>query len=75
MSALDPGQQVPTFLQWSPGHPPPGDPIDMEYILDKLEPNVRNKLIAARLETVAAVHQAISEGAKTAATIIAGANG
>ncbi|MET8628739.1 hypothetical protein ABZW30_34215 [Kitasatospora sp. NPDC004669] len=76
MSTPNPGAEVPSFLAWPfPHRPHPGDPIDMEFILDKLAPDTRNQLIAVRLEAVAAVHQAVAEGARKAASLIAGANG
>ena len=48
------------------------DPIWMEYALQEveLEANVRNSLLAAQFQTVAAVHTALAEGAKQAAEVL-----
>jgi hypothetical protein len=44
----------------------------MEYALQEveLEADVRNTLLAAQFETVAAVHAALAKGAKQAAEIL-----
>jgi hypothetical protein len=52
---------------------PIGDPIDMELILQVADAEKRNQLIAARLETVAAVYHNIAEGAAKTAAILTGA--
>ncbi len=51
------------------------DPIWMEYALldSELEAGVKNRLLAAQFETVAAVHTALAQGASQAAKIMAGA--
>ena len=51
---------LPTALRFRP-FPHPGDPIDMEFILRDLEPAVRNKLIATRLDAVAKVYSNMAE--------------
>jgi hypothetical protein len=61
----------PSFWKWRPG--PVTDWIDMEFILEEIDPAVRTQLVANRLETVAAVHKNIADGAKKAAGIIAAA--
>ncbi len=48
------------------------DPIWMEYALQEveLEAGTRNQLLATQFETVAAVHDALAQGAKQAAAIL-----
>jgi hypothetical protein len=46
------------------------DPIWMEYVVEQGDPTTRNQLAAVRLETAAAVHSAIAEGAAKAAKIV-----
>jgi hypothetical protein len=62
---------LPNVWGWRPG--PVTDWIDMEFIFDELEANVRAQLIAVRLETMSAVHRTLAEGAAKAAKIVAGA--
>ena len=62
---------LPSFWRWRPG--PVTDWIDMEFILEEINPSVRTQLVANRLETLAAVHRNIADGAKKAAGIVAGA--
>jgi hypothetical protein len=62
---------LPSFWKWRPG--PVTDWIDMEFILEDIDPAIRTQLVANRLETVAAVHRNIADGAKKAASIVAAA--
>jgi len=50
------------------------DPAWMEYALQEseLEANVKSRLLASQFNTIAAVHNAIAEGASEAAKIIGG---
>jgi hypothetical protein len=64
---------LPNPWRWRPG--PVTDWIDMEFILEEIEVSARTQLIATRLETIAAVHRTLAEGAAKAAQIIAGAKG
>jgi hypothetical protein len=64
---------LPFLWRWPPIPPNPGDPIDMDYLLEEFDPRVRVQLIATRLETLAAVHRNIADGAAKAAEIVAGA--
>ena len=51
----------------------PGDPFYMEYVLDKInDEQQREALIVNSFETLATVYQALAEGAKKAAGIVAG---
>jgi hypothetical protein len=63
--------QLPAFFKWRPG--PVTDWIDMELVLEEIDPATRTQLVANRLETLAAVHKNIADGAKKAAGIVAGA--
>lgn len=47
------------------------DPIWMEFIIDQVDPAARSQLAVIRLNTVAAVHAAIADGAKQAAEHVA----
>lgn len=51
------------------------DPIFMEYVLDKVEPELRGPLLANALTAMAGVHQALAKGAAEAARIVAGGDG
>lgn len=64
---------LPSLWKWRPG--PATDMIDMEFILQEIDPSIRTQLVVNRLETFAAVHRNIADGAKKAAGIIAGARG
>jgi hypothetical protein len=46
------------------------DPIGMEYLIDQGDPEMQIEMHALRLETHAAVHRAISEGAAKAAAMV-----
>jgi hypothetical protein len=67
----DAAAAFPTYWKWRPG--PVTDWIDMEFFLEEIDPAARTQLIANRLETVAAVHRNIADGAKKAAGIVAAA--
>jgi hypothetical protein len=63
-------QVRPEFVWHRPGiHT---DPIWMEYALQEveLEADVRSRLLAIQFETVAAVHEALAQGAKQAAAAL-----
>jgi len=62
---------LPSFFKWRPG--PITDWIDMELVLEEIDPAARTQLVANRLETLSAVHRNIADGAKKAAGIVAGA--
>jgi hypothetical protein len=47
------------------------DYIDMELVIRELDDPIRRQVIAARFETVAAVHRAQAEGAMKIAGILA----
>lgn len=68
-------RRIPTAWQFRWG--PATDPIDMEFVIRDLEPSFRNKILAARLETVAKVqsnmadiHRDIAEGADNIARML-----
>jgi len=62
---------LPSFFKWRPG--PITDWIDMELILEEIDPATRTQLVTNRLETFSAVHKNIADGAKKAAGIVAAA--
>jgi hypothetical protein len=64
---------LPGPWRWRPG--PVTDWIDMEFILEEIDVSARTQLVATRLDTIAAVHRTLAEGAAKAAQIIAGAKG
>ncbi|HVT92145.1 MAG TPA: hypothetical protein VHD76_04835 [Bryobacteraceae bacterium] len=47
------------------------DPIWMEYALEEIDPALRTRLSAIRLETAANVYRAIAEGVANAAKSVA----
>jgi len=65
-----PTAELPPWFKWRPG--PVTDSIDMEYVLQELDPGIRTQVIAARFETVAAMHRTLAEGAAKVAGIIGG---
>jgi len=67
---------LPEAFIFRPHGPGPGpDPIYMEYVLDKVEPEQRGPLLANALTTMAEVYQALAKGAAEAARIVAGEGG
>jgi hypothetical protein len=66
-----------TIWAFRPG--PATDPIDMEFVIRELDPAVRNRLVAARLDAIAKVqgniaemHRNIAEGAANMSKILMG---
>jgi hypothetical protein len=51
---------------------PIGDWIDMEFVLQEVEEELRGEILAAGLETMANVHQNLATGAAKMANIIRG---
>ena len=62
------------LLRWGGCHPALSDPIGMEFVIES-DPAVRNQLMAARLETAAAVYRNLADGAAKAAQILAKSRG
>ena len=62
--------ELPSAFRWKPG--PITDWIDMEFVLQEIDPALRTQVIAARFETVAAVHRNLAEGAAKVAGILSG---
>jgi hypothetical protein len=52
-------RQLPAIWRFRPG--PATDPIDMEFVLRDLDPAIRNRVVAARMDAVAKVHGNIAE--------------
>ena len=63
--------ELPTAFRFRPH--PATDFIDMEFVLQEIEQNLRPQVIAATFETVAAMHRSMAEGAAKIAGIIGGA--
>jgi len=61
--------ELPASFKWRPGLVT--DPIDMDHILEQLDPRVRTQVIVARFENVAALHRTLAEGAAKIAGILA----
>lgn len=51
---------------------PPGDWIDMEFVLQEVEAEIRGEVLAVALDTMANVHQNVADGARKVANIIRG---
>jgi hypothetical protein len=51
------------------------DWIDMPFVLQEVEGEVRTEVLAVALETMANVHQNVAEGARKIANIIRGTRG
>lgn len=64
-------EEFPRAFRWHPGWVT--DRIDMDFILQEVEGEVRNAVIAAQLETLATLHQTLAQGASKIAGIIRGA--
>jgi hypothetical protein len=65
-----PSAELPNFLRFRPV--PPGDWIDMEFVLQEVEQEIRGEVLAVALETMANVHRNVAEGATKVANIIRG---
>jgi hypothetical protein len=65
-----PTAELPDFLRFRPF--PPGDWIDMPFVLQEIEQELRSEVLAVGLETMANVHRNIAEGAAKVANIIRG---
>lgn len=52
--------ELPTHLRWKPV--PIGDWIDMEFVLQEVEVEIRNELLASYLEMSANVHKEVAGG-------------
>jgi hypothetical protein len=63
--------ELPTAFRWRPH--PATDFIDMEFVLQEIDPGLRAQVIAVNFETVAAVHRTLADGASKIANIIGGA--
>lgn len=65
-----PEAELPSALRFRPV--PQGDWIDMEFVLQEVEQELRGEVLAIGLETMANAHQSIAEGARKVANIIRG---
>lgn len=62
--------ELPDFLRFVPR--PIGDWIDMQFVLQEVEQEVRSEVLAVGLETMANAHRAIADGAERVAGILRG---
>ena len=62
--------ELPAAFRWRPG--PVTDYIDMEFVLQEIDPALRVQVIASRFDTVAAVHRTLADGAAKIANILHG---
>jgi hypothetical protein len=60
--------ELPSAFRFRPH--PATDFIDMEFVIQEINENLRAQVIAANFETVAAMHRALAEGAAKIAGII-----
>ena len=67
---MAPEKELPELLRFVPR--PPGDWIDMAFVLQEIEQELRNEVLAVGLETMANVHRNIADGAAKVASIIRG---
>ena len=58
-SPLDRLQNLPLAWKFEPH--PATDVIDMEFVLRDLDPGIRNRVVAARLDAIAKVHGNMAE--------------
>lgn len=72
---------LPTAWRFKPV-PNPGDPIDMEFIIRDLDPALRTRLIAARLDAISKVytnmadmHRNVADAAANMSKMLAGKAG
>lgn len=70
MANFDKTAELPDFLRFRPI--PQGDWIDMQFVLQEVEAELRGEVLAVGLETMANVHRNIAEGAAKVANIIRG---
>jgi hypothetical protein len=62
--------ELPDFLHFIPRRT--GDWIDMEFVLQEVEQEIRGEVLAVALETMANAHRSIAEGATKVANLIRG---
>jgi hypothetical protein len=65
------GAELPSSLVWNPHIK--ADWIDMAFVLQEVEGELRGEVLAIALETMANVHQNVAEGARKVANAIRGA--
>jgi hypothetical protein len=73
MPQIDKNAELPSPLRFRPI--PQGDWIDMEFVLQEVEQELRGEVLAVALETMANVHQNVAEGARKVANLIRGGGG
>jgi hypothetical protein len=68
-----PERELPSNLRFRPV--PIGDWIDMEFVLQEVEQEIRGEVLAAGLETMSNIHRNLADGATKIANIIRGGAG
>lgn len=63
-------RELPSAFRFRPI--PIGDWIDMEFVLQEVEEEMRGEILAAGLETMANIHRNLADGAARMANIIRG---
>lgn len=64
---------LPSNLLWNYINPRNVDWIDMPFVLQEVEGELRTEVLAIALETLANVHQSVADGARKVANTIRGA--
>jgi len=70
MPNLEGARELPSAFRFRPI--PIGDWIDMEFVLQEVEQEIRGEILAAGLETMANIHRNLADGAAKMANIIRG---
>ena len=65
--------ELPSSLLWNYNIPRNIDWIDMPFVLQEVEGELRTEVLAIALETLANVHQSVADGARKVANTIRGA--
>lgn len=65
-------RELPSSLRLGPHIPINADWIDVQYVLQEVEAELRNEVLAVGFETMANAHQAMAEGARKVANILRG---
>jgi hypothetical protein len=66
-------KELPGIFRWNPIIQ--ADWIDMPFVLQEVEGEVRAEVLAVAIETMASVHQNVADGARKIANIIRGTQG
>jgi hypothetical protein len=64
--------ELPEFLRLGPRIPINADWIDVQFVLQEVEQELRSEVLAIGFETMANAHQSMAEGARKVANILRG---